>query len=132
MTVNSIPVICDNCDYNFNPNLTLTATSAQLINNHLTISLNNPNSINYTLSDITVSFLNTPCNINFTTANINNFHCYFPITPAGNPQIPAGTGLPLIHVSSIGYVDLTNITNITVPLQVTWFGPQSAGPSGLI
>ena len=132
LTINKIPAVFAQCSYIFNQSLSLQVTSANIVNSQLVVALNNPSSISFPLIAISVSFLGVECTINTTSSSTSNFKCDFPLTSSGNPQLPAGTGKPIIHVTDVGYADVTSIANITLTFQVSSFTPQSSAPTGLI
>ena len=127
-----MPAACSNCRFVFNQSLYLQVTSANITNSQLLITLSNPNSITYSLSDISMSFLGVQCAINGSFSTLTNIACDFPLTSNGNPQIPAGTGKPIVHITQIGYADVSAISNITLNFQVSSFSPTSSSPTGLI
>ena len=130
MTVNKIPVLCNNCDFSFNSSLSIDVASAQLDGYSLAFSLNNPNNIAFGLTDIQVSFLIRPCIV--LTGNSSAFNCYFANDTSGNSLIPSGTGIPVVNIRGIGYANTASVTPITVPIIVTNFSPNIAGPEGNI
>jgi hypothetical protein len=130
LTVNKMPVLCSNCAYSFNQNLFLNVTSVQLAGYSLALEMSNPNSINFTLSDIQVTFLGQPCAAQ--TGNITNFACYFLNDTAGNSLIPSGSGVPVVHVKNVGYAHTETLSPVTVAIFLTSFAPTIAGPEGNI
>jgi hypothetical protein len=62
------------------------------------------------------------------TGNVTNFQCQFANDAKGNSLIPAGTGIPVVHVKEIGYAITTQLTNLTVSISLTSFQPEIAGP----
>jgi len=81
---------------------------------------------------LAVFFLNVSCVLNATASTSTSFACDFPLTSGGSPQLPAGTGKPIIHVAQVGYADVSSLANITLSFQVYSFSPQSSAPTGLI
>ena len=130
MTVNKIPVLCNNCAFSFNSSLSVDVTSAQLVGYSLAFSLSNPNNISFALTDIQVSFLNRPCIV--LTGTSSNFNCYFANDTSGNSLIPSGTGIPVVNIRGVGYANTASVTPITVDIVLTNFSPNVAGPEGNI
>lgn len=89
-------------------------TSATINNSQLVVVMSNPNSVSFALMDVSVSFLGVQCTIDSGSSNLSNFKCDFPLTSGGTPQLPAGTGKPIIHIAQIGYADITSIPDITL------------------
>lgn len=129
LTLNQVPLLCQDCRYSFNSTLALTVSSASLTGTSLALALANPNSVTFSLSDVTVSFLGVGCNIQ-AGGTTSNFNCIFPTAANGAAAIPAGIGKPVVHVRQIGYAVTTSLANISITLQVTAFAPTTAGPAG--
>ena len=90
LKVNSIPAICDDCSYEFNSAATPVASSASLSSNTLTISLTDPESLGFALTDITVELLGVTCVVD-QSGTISNFDCDFPTNQDGSVALPAGS-----------------------------------------
>lgn len=96
LTVNKIPVICKNCDFEFKSTLAASVLTATRSGYTFSFTLSNPNSIAFTLDDITVTFLNYPCIVD--AGSITAFTCTFPTDVSGNHIMPSGRGVPVVHI----------------------------------
>ena len=129
LKVNSIPAICDDCSYEFNAAATPVVSSASLSSEIMTISLTDPESLGFALSDITVELLGVTCIID-QSGTIGSFDCEFPINQDNSVALPAGSAKPQIHVKQIGYANTASLSNNNVALSVTSLLPSSSSPGG--
>lgn len=103
ITVNSIPALCVDCSYAYNLAVTPVVTSTSRSGRTLAISLSNPGSLTFALTDVTVTLLGVQCSgLTGTTAS---FTCTLPLNSDNSASLPAGSAVPKVHVAPIGYAD---------------------------
>ena len=95
----------------------------------MTISLTDPQSLGFALSDITVQLLGVTCVVD-QSGTIGNFDCEFPTNQDGSAALPAGSEKPKIHVKQIGYANVGSITAMSTSLSVSSISPSSSSPGG--
>ncbi len=97
VTVSGIPSACNtDCTYNFLNNLPIV-TSATLSGNQLTMTLNDPGTINAPLNTITVSLDNQPCT--GLNGSMTSFTCNLPTNSDNTPILTVGSHLPQVLIS---------------------------------
>jgi hypothetical protein len=129
LTANSIPVICDACEYSFNNLLNVPVASSSLTGNTLALGLTDPASIGFTLSDLEVKLLGSTCSIDM-AGTINNFNCEFGLNSASGILVQAGSAKPTVHIRQVGFADASAISVLTVALQVSALSPSVSGVNG--
>ena len=128
LKVNSIPAVCADCSYTFNSAATPVTSSATLASNVMTLSITDPSSIGFALSDITVSLLGVQCTD--LSGTIASFTCNFPTNADSSVALPAGSEKPKVHVSQIGFADDSSLSATSISLTVTSLTPSTSSPSG--
>lgn len=94
----------------------------------VTIGISDPTSISFSLGDISVTVLGSRCIS--PTGTLASFTCQLPANSDGNAAVPAGQGLPLVHIGGIGYADTTTVTPIQYQLTATSVDPSVTSPGG--
>mgnify|MGYP001447768285 CR=1 FL=1 len=87
-----------------------------------------PGLLNFQLSDLNITMLGVAC-VNM-TGTISNFTCSLPVNADGSATLPAGTGVPQVFVTQIGYTNTTTLISETVPLIVNSFDPPQSSVLG--
>jgi hypothetical protein len=86
----------------------------------VTLSLNDPGSLGYSLTDVTVTIGGQECLIVDDTAPIGNFMCQLPVNTDSSPIVPAGTYFPRINVAQIGLiVPAASVTAFNFPMTIS-------------
>lgn len=94
----------------------------------LSLSISDPLSLNFILSDISVSYLGVNCL--GLSGVINSFTCSLPLNSDSTIALPAGNAIPVIHVLPIGYALSTNISPTIIPITITSITPVQTSPGG--
>ncbi len=128
LTVNKIPAICSECDYSFDPTKTSTVTASSLSADTLTLTITDPASVGFGLTDLKITLNGQRCNQ--ITGTLASLTCKFNQNSQGNAALPAGNNKPVIHVSYVGYADVTAISEIPIPLTVSSISPSTSGSNG--
>lgn len=128
LSVKSLPAVCADCSYQFNVAATPVISSASLSGLTYTIAVTDPSSLGFTVNDITVTMLGAQCaNL---AGTISSFTCTLPSNQDSSAQLPAGTGIPQVHIKQIGFADGSGLTSTTIPISVSTFAPAQTSPGG--
>ena len=97
VTVSGIPSACNtDCTYTFLNNLPVI-TGATLSGNQLSLTLNDPGTINAPLNTITVTLDNQPCS--GLTGSMTSFTCNLPKNSDNTPVLTVGSHFPQVVIS---------------------------------
>jgi hypothetical protein len=64
------------------------------------------------------------------TGTISSFTCTFDSNTDGNAALPAGSATPQIHITQIGYADVSSIAPISVSMTLASTAPLTPSVSG--
>lgn len=126
--MNSLPAVCADCSYQVNAAATPVVLSATRSAEVLTIALSDPLTLNFPLSEVSVTYLGVSC-ISL-AGSISSFTCNLPKNTDNSVALPAGSGKPKVHIVRIGFADNSALTAETVSLSVSSFSPAETSPGG--
>ena len=120
VTVNDIPAVCTgDCKYTFLDN-TPVLQSSSMSGSIVTLSLNDPGSIGYSLSDVTITIGGQSCTVINLSDPIGNFQCQLPVNSDSTPTVPSGSYMPIVTVSQVGLISaLPAVTPFNFSLTLT-------------
>ena len=120
VTVNDIPAVCTgDCKYTFLDNVPVLQ-SATLSSSIVTLSLTDPGSIGFSLSDVTINIGGQTCTVINLSDPINNFQCQLPVNSDSTPTVPSGTHMPIVTVTQVGQISpLPAVNPFNFPLTLT-------------
>jgi hypothetical protein len=94
----------------------------------LEVIITDPESIGFTLPDITVVFAGQPCTVDSYDEGV--ITCEIPMINS-IPVLEAGTQIPLIHAEQIGFSKIDNeVVGELVPLTITAVSPIDGSLNG--
>ena len=131
VTVNNIPSVCTgDCKYSFLANTPVlqTATRSGSI---VTLSLTDPGSIGYSLSDVNIVIGGQNCTVINVADPIGNFRCQLPVNSDSTATVPSGSHMPIVTVSQVGLISpLPAVTPFNFPLTLTSLNFTQGAESG--
>ena len=112
VTVNSIPAVCStNCGYDFVDSGKVTALSST--GTTVTLTITDPQTTGYALTDVYVSFAGQSCGIDTSVGSIASFTCELAVNTDNTPILLADSTTPRVFVVNGGLLPLdTGVTGL--------------------
>ena len=136
---NGVPSVClGDCSYNFNSYTEITSLSRS--GSTLSLALSDPQSLNFTISDVKITVQGHLCRIN-PSSTISSISCTMATNTDSSPILTAGSMTPLVYVNPYGIANLSGATvsrrlltaavsPLNVPLVASSLSSTSGGNNG--
>lgn len=128
LKVNGIPAVCSACSYAFDATKTPSVTAASLTADTLSLTVTDPGTVGFALSDLKITLNGERCNN--LVGTLASLTCKFNKNSLNNAALPAGSNKPIVHVAQVGYASTTTISTTSIPLVVTSITPALSGING--